>query len=323
MKHLCRFNMEQIELSTIDMRLEHARRKDSALEKRLLISIQQRDIQQPLQVVMHETQHDRAILIDGFKRYRCAVKLGIKTVPVERIGTDIVIGILALLRQNASKGFSAFEQAALVDELHKHYDMTIYDIATHLERSPSWVSVRLGLFDQLSPLVREKLMTGAFPVRAYMYSIKGFTRVNKVAPQRVDACVDALSGKNLSTRELSILVRAYFTGGKQLQEFITNGDVHRVLDMIKRTGAQSPPSSTVKQRCFIDELKTAAQSIKGILGTASSVDIGIDVDVLNSVNLWCAELIGTIPQFQTVIREMYDKSRYADGGSSALPAGAK
>lgn len=314
--------MERIELHSIDLHLAHTRLKDSAVEKRLLLSIQQQDILEPLQIV-HEQSHDRSILIDGFKRYRCAVKLDIKTIPAECIGTDIVIGIVKLLRRNAAKGLCTFEQAALVEELHSQHNMSIYDIAASLERSPSWVSMRLGLFDELSPLIREKIMTGAFPVRTYMYDIKGFTRVNKTASQQLDTCVEALSGKHLSTRALSILIPAYFTGGEQMQRLISEGDIHKVLDMIKRAGTQTPFTSAQKDPDFVALLKVIMHDIKRILTIAASVNKCSDVEQLNSVNVWCSELLSILPSFQKILGDMYEKSRNADCCVNTLPAGAE
>jgi ParB/RepB/Spo0J family partition protein len=312
--------MERIELHSIDIHLAHTRYKESAVEKRLLLSIQQQDILEPLKIV-HENHHDQYILIDGFKRYRCAVKLHIKTVPVECIGTDIVIGIMTFLRRDAAKKLCTLEQAALIEELHSQHNMSIYDIATCLERSPSWVSMRLGLLDELSPLIREKIMTGAFPARAYMYDIKGFTRVNKTSSQQLDACVEALSGKHISTRALSLLIPAYFRGGEKIQRLITEGDIHKVLDMIKRTEAQIP--FTQKGSDFVDLFKMIARDIKRILTIAESVNKCSDVELLNSINVWCSELLSMLPSFQKILKDVYEKSANADYCSNTLQSGAE
>lgn len=314
--------MERIELKAIDLRLSHTRRKDSAQEKRLLVSIQQRDIQEPLQIV-NDNQTERFILIDGFKRYRCALKLDIKTVPVEHIGIDITAGILTFLRRSVSGNFSTFEQAALIDELHNSCNMSIYDIATSLERSPAWVSVRLGLFEQLNPLIRQKIMTGAFPVRAYMYDIRGFTRVNKIPAQKVNSCVEALSSKNLSTRELSILIRAYFTGGDQLQRLITEGDVHKVLEMLRRNAENPSPFKKSENHCFIDELKFMVKCIRRISGFEQLLNKADDPLFINSVNIWCTELVSILPSFQKTIRDIYEKTKCPVSSINALSAGAE
>jgi len=62
----------EIELSSLDLRYEGFRLKASALEERLLGSIAQRGIEEPLEGV--ETKESN-VLLNGFKRFRCARKL--------------------------------------------------------------------------------------------------------------------------------------------------------------------------------------------------------------------------------------------------------
>ncbi len=68
----------EVELGSLDLRYESFRLKAPAVEQRLLGSIAQRGIQEPLAGV--EVQ-GRGVLLNGFKRYRCARKLRLATVP--------------------------------------------------------------------------------------------------------------------------------------------------------------------------------------------------------------------------------------------------
>ena len=68
----------EVELSSLDLRYEHYRMKHPALEARLLASIVQRGIEEALEGV---DQAPGSILLNGFKRYRCACKLGMGSVP--------------------------------------------------------------------------------------------------------------------------------------------------------------------------------------------------------------------------------------------------
>ena len=86
---------QDVELSALDLRYESYRMKNPAQEARLLASIARRGIEEPLEGV------DRAegnILLNGFKRYRCAWKLGIRVAPYASLGEDEALGILNLLR---------------------------------------------------------------------------------------------------------------------------------------------------------------------------------------------------------------------------------
>ena len=76
---------EEAELTTFDLRYESYRMRNPALEARLLASIMERGIEEPLEGVDLE---ERRILLNGFKRYRCARKLGLGHVPYASLGED-------------------------------------------------------------------------------------------------------------------------------------------------------------------------------------------------------------------------------------------
>ena len=69
---------ESVELSSLDLRYEGYRLRDDAREARVLASIAERGIEDPLEGV--DTPEGR-FLLNGFKRYRCAQKLDLHSVP--------------------------------------------------------------------------------------------------------------------------------------------------------------------------------------------------------------------------------------------------
>ena len=168
----------EIELSELDLRYESFRLKQAALEERLLGSIAQRGIEEPLEGVdlpaadRQAGVEERRILLNGFKRYRCARKLRLSTVPYSSLGPDETAGILSLLRTSPHRALSLLEQAAFIDELKQARQMSVAEIAAELSRSKAWVSVRLGLIAQMPPPVRRQLFAGAFPVYSYMYTLR-------------------------------------------------------------------------------------------------------------------------------------------------------
>ena len=89
---------QDVELSGLDLRYEDYRLKRAAVEARLLASIAQRGIEEPLEGVDLPTEpagpDPTRVLLNGFKRYRCARKLRLNTVPYTAIGADEVSGIL-------------------------------------------------------------------------------------------------------------------------------------------------------------------------------------------------------------------------------------
>ncbi len=181
----------EIELISLDLRYEGFRLKAPALEERLLASIALRGIQEPLEGVdLPATQGtdgvpDHRVLLNGFKRWRCARKLGLAIVPYSSLGPDEAAAILGLLKTSNDRSLSILEQAAFIAELRHGRGMNLAEIAAELSRSKSWVSMRLGLWVEMSPKVRELLFRGAFPVYSYMYLMRQFMRMNGVKAQEI------------------------------------------------------------------------------------------------------------------------------------------
>jgi len=75
-----------VERNSFDLRYQTYRLRNDAAEARLLASIAERDIEQPLAGV--DTPQGR-LLLDSFKRYRCATKLGIECVPYVSWGEEL------------------------------------------------------------------------------------------------------------------------------------------------------------------------------------------------------------------------------------------
>ena len=78
-----------VEVAQLDLRYEGCRLKSPAAEARLLSAIAAGGIQEPLQGV--EVGGVR-ILLNGFKRLRCAKKLHLATVPFVALAADETAG---------------------------------------------------------------------------------------------------------------------------------------------------------------------------------------------------------------------------------------
>ncbi len=221
--------MRTADTREIDIHFEGCRLKDRKKEELLLTSILEQGLKEPLQCI--EKPGGEFILLDGFKRLRCAKKLGIEVVPVASLGEDAACGILQFIRVSAAPGLTVFEQAALVDELNRSYEMGVREIARQLDKSAGWVAMRLGLIESMSPAVKKEILSGRFPVRSYMYTLRMFTRVNTA--KDVNAFVRAVSGKGLSIREIETLAGGYFKGGEKLKEQVLKGNIDWTLRQLR------------------------------------------------------------------------------------------
>jgi len=250
-----------IELAQLDLRYESFRMKNPVLEGKLLASIQQRGIEEPLSGV--DPAGER-ILLDGFKRLRCARVLGLNALPYAARGQDVGLGIVSLLRGNPQQPLTILEQACFIDELRTVHGLSLAEIAQNMSRSKAFVSMRLGLFEEMTPAVREKLFSGQFPPYAYLYTVRPFMRMNKVPATRIEAFVLAVSGKELSVREIAFLFAACFQGSGSLREQILQGRWELVLREAQDLGSATGGCNEV-ERSVLRNLERTGKHMRKVV----------------------------------------------------------
>lgn len=296
----------QVELSALDLRYESYRMKQPALEARLLSSIAQRGIEEPLEGV---DRQKISILLNGFKRCRCARKLGIAMAPYTSLGEDEAVGILSLLRTSNNKALSILEQAGFIDELKNLHKMSVTEIATELSRSKAWVSMRAGLIGQMSAKIRQKLFTGAFPVYSYMYTLRQFMRMNGVNKSEAETFVAALSGKSLSVREIEQLAHGYFLGPEPFREEIRKGNIALALERMGRVPAD-PDGCNDFERALLKDLEITHKYMQRVMGKAQ--DRRLTARTFHAqANLLTAGILSRASAFFQALRELHDRSGQA------------
>ena len=257
--------VREIELSTLDVRYEGCRMRQQTAEARLMSSIAERGIAEPLEGV---DLCNAPVLLNGFKRWRCARKLGITTARYLSLGEDAALGIVALLRTSNDKALSLLEQAGFVDELKRLHGMSLAEIAEMLSRSKAWVSLRLGLIAEMTPAIRQRLFAGDFPVYAYMYNVRSFMRINGTGKAAAEAFVTALSGKRLSVREIEYLAHGYFRGSEAMREQIRLGNVALPLEQIKRS-AQAADGCTPFEQGMLKDIDIVQKYMQRVAGKSN------------------------------------------------------
>lgn len=259
-----------IEISLLDTRYEHFRMKHPKREEQLLSAIAQRGIEQPLQGTQTGQTH---VLLNGFKRYRCACKLQLATVPFISLSGDEVHGIFELLRiSNSHTSLSILEEARFVDELHQAHQMSIADIATELSRSKAWVSIRLGLINEMSPAVAKELFNARFPVYAYMHTVRPFMRLNGVPQDQIDQFVTAVSGHQLSVREIEQLTHGFFRGPESFRQEVLKGNLALPLQQIHQTAPDSEGCNEF-ERILIKDLELTQKCMQRVMGKSQDTRI--------------------------------------------------
>lgn len=298
--------IHNVEVTSFDLRYEGYRLKHEGVEKALLCSISDYGIRDPLEGV--DTPCAR-ILLNGFKRLRCAKKLGIGIVPYTSLGTDEVMGVIQLLRISNSKALNILEQARLIDDLHHIHKMSIPEIAQSLERGKSWVSMRLGILEKMSDCVRQKVFNGEFPVYAYMYTLRQFIRMNCCSDDEIDQFVKLVSGKNLSIRDIERLAYGYFKGPGDFKEQIKKGNILWAVEKMKEVPADMQDFNE-SERSMLTNLEILQKYISKIIYKSNDHKYKSN-SFFAQANLLAGGILSKITIFQKALRQFYDRSGQA------------
>jgi len=289
-----------VELSQLDLRYEGCRLKSPAAEGRLLAAMAQSGIREPLQGV--ELSSTR-ILLNGFKRLRCARKLHIHTGPFVSLAADEASGIVCLLRVANDHALSLLEQARFLDELKAGCGLSVAEIAQQLSRSKAWVSLRLGVLTELSSVVRAALFDGSFPVYSYLYTLRPFRRLN--GAQAVDEFVTALRGKKLSARQIQQLAHGFFRGPESFREQIRRGHLALPLQQLKEL-PEDPDGCSEFERLVVADLEQAQKVLIRLMTKSAEPSRLSSRPFRAQAHLLCAGLLSRLPAFTKTLRQLHD-----------------
>jgi hypothetical protein len=301
--------IEQVEISSFDLRFEGHRLKNKAAERVLLASILEKGILDPLQGV---DSGDARILLNGFKRYRCARKLNIGIAPYCSLAGDEAAGIIELLRTSNAKSLSILEQAKLIDELKSVHTMATKDIADLLEKSKAWVSVRSGIISEISPPVMARIMSGQFPVYAWMYILRPFIRINKIDGKEIDEFVDLVSGKGLSIRDIETLAHGFFKGSEKFRQQMREGNIAWGLDRLKQAYEPAGGGCSTLERGMLKDLEITQKYMNRVV--CKSKDSRFKTSsFFAQANLITGGVLRQMDIFNKAIREFHDRTGKTQG----------
>ena len=307
---------QTVERSSLDLRYQSYRLRNRAAEARLLASIAELGIQEPLSGV--DTPQGR-LLLDGFRRYRCAAKLGIECVPYVSLGEDEALGIARLMREVKTKTLNILEQAKFVVELLTMHDMSVAEVADTLSRSKAWVSLRRGLLKEMSPAVEEILFGGTFPVYSYMATLRPFMRINGAGPDDVERFIRAVAGQRLSLREIELLAHGYFRGPVSLREAVDQGKWKWSLQQMQAVPEDSDACNQV-ERALLRDLEQLLKAIGRVMVRCDSERLETR-GFYAQANLLVAGVLSRRESFFHKMEELYDRSGHASSHLPTSPGG--
>jgi len=294
---------ENVELSSLSLQYEGYRLRDDGTEARVLASIAERGIEEPLEGV--DTPDDR-FLLDGFKRCRSARKLGLHSIPYVSLAEEEASGILTLMRVAPNKSLQILEQAKFVVELLTMHGMSVGDVAESLSRSKGWVCMRRNLLDQMSEATERILFRGTFPVYSYMYTLRPFMRMNSAAPRDLERFIEVVAGKRLSVRDIELLADGYFRGPESLRAAIDEGKVNWSLDQMKNV-PDDPEGCSAFELTLLRELQSLGKSMQRVALKCQDRRLASH-PFYAQANLLAAGLLSNLDLFKERMKAFHDRS---------------
>ncbi len=306
---------DEIEINELDLRYEKQRMRSPPRERQLLLSIMEVGIKDALMGVVQPC--GLKILLDGFKRLRCARKIGLQIVPFQSLGADEATAIINMLRRANKTAMSFIEQAAFVEELRSVHGLSVSEIARRLERSSAWVSVRVQSFSQMGEATKTSILSGSFPAYSYLYTLLPFRRLNgSDAKSKVDEFVNLTAGKGLGTRDIEMLATGFFRGGEEMRNQLRSGDLAWVLEGLRKREAESRSAdlTEIENRCVRD-----LEIIGGSMSRLGVRLAGVDVTkpaLRARADLLVDQILSKVNPFTRVLKEFYARCRQAKGDPS-------
>lgn len=146
-------------------------------------------------------------LIDGFKRYYAAQKLGLAELEARLLDIPPITGKAMILSYNKTNGTIVdYEEGLVIQNLKKEHLLNQKEISELLGHSSTWVCRRLALVEKLEPCVRDALRMGQI-TPGHARELVKLPRGNQ---QKFTSCVIA---NNLTTSQTSKLVATYLGSG--------------------------------------------------------------------------------------------------------------
>lgn len=160
-----------------------------------------------LQPVIIRQESQEYELIDGFKRYYAAQKLGLTELEARILDVPPIVGKVMILSYNKTTGSLVdYEEGLVIQNLKEEHLLSQKEISELLDHSTTWVCRRLALVEKLEPSVQDALRMGQI-TSGHARELVKLPRGNQ---QKFTSCVIA---NNLTTTQTSKLIAVYLESG--------------------------------------------------------------------------------------------------------------
>jgi len=168
-------------------------------------------------------------IIDGIKRYRAALEIGLGYLQSLVFEVDVVMAKAMILHYNRhSSSLTMYEQGLIVRSLIHDHGMSQKEVSKVLQQSHSWVCRRLSLIEKLLPEVQDALRMGTITVSHGRELVK-LPRGNQ------DQALKMVIREGLTSRECAIVVdKLLKAGSKEAEGYIYNHSRQVINQVLQR-----------------------------------------------------------------------------------------
>lgn len=196
----------ELELDRLDLRYEMLRVRSPERDKRLVASLSEVGQLVPIVVVSSDEAAEKLVVIDGYRRVGALRRLHQDVVQALLWDLSEVEALLLRRSLGIASGETTLEQSWLLCEIRSRFGLSLEELASRFERSPSWVSRRLALVRELPDSVHELIRKGQIVPHAAAKYLVPLARANGDHCQRL---ARAIAPDRLSSREIGALYSAW------------------------------------------------------------------------------------------------------------------
>jgi ParB/RepB/Spo0J family partition protein len=207
----------RLEFHQLDLRWEHLRVHHPARQRRLLASLAECGQQTPIVVVAAESQADRYVVIDGYKRIAALKQLGRDTAEAVVWPMSEAAAVLLDRSLRLSERETALEVGWLLQELEQRFGYSLEELARRFDRSVSWVSRRLALVELLPEAIQQQVREGKIAAQVAMKFLVPVARQSLEDCQRMAAI---FAEHHCDTREAGQLYTVWRQGPAAIRKRI-------------------------------------------------------------------------------------------------------
>ena len=259
--------IKPIEIVHLNLRYSNIRVQDPKTVILMADSMERYGQIMPILVVTADAPH--YTLIDGYLRVAAAKRCGKDTL-LSHIwhGSEKDALCHVLVKDNERK-WDIFEQAGLIQELHRRHGLSQRNIAHLLGKDPSWVSRRLSILASLPDKVAKSVQRGNLSSWAATRVLTPMARANAEHAGRL---AENLIKHPLSTRQLFIFFKHYQRSNRKVRENMVNNP--QLFVKAEQTGKDIGKSRLLKagpEGKFKEDLRIIGHMAQRLLSTAGTV----------------------------------------------------